>query len=441
VRGIYKEITFFVKEKYILRQHAVLITVLFALAVTLFGVSAVFWEFFKLNKQRYINQTFRKHTTITQIYRQHKQELSSQIMLEANLAVYDFVLEKDESRQKVILDNAKVLKQKDFKNVNTSLMLSKQGIYTQNIVTDLEVKMLQFNKKIYFYIQSPTRSVMILDEELKPYKYYALAYSYMTLILIISISFILILQRLRPLIRLRKKIALYGDGDMNVSFETKGRDEIALVSNELESTRVKINNILESRTLFLRNIMHELKTPIAKGTIATQMLDSQKQRDRFSSIFGRLESLVTEFALIEEVTSVYDRSDFKEYRLVDIIDGAIDMAMIDRSCVDIEVDASYKIEANYRLYTTAIKNMIDNGIKYSTDAKVKILMVDDELCFDSLGECISHPLQYYIEPFTKENPSKNSFGLGLYLVDSILKAHERVLAHEYKDGVNRFIFA
>lgn len=424
-----------------MRQHAVLITVLFALIVTLISVSAVFLEFYKLNKQRYINHIFSKHSTITQIYRHHKQQLTSQIMLEANLAVYKFVLEKDKSRQKIITKNGKVLKTRDFKNINASLMMSKDGLHAKKTVTDLTATMLEFNNKIYFRIKAPSSSVLILDEELKPYKYYTLAYSYMTIILIILISFILILQRLRPLIRLRKKIALYGDGDMNISFKRKGSDEIALVSNELEATRVKINNILESRTLFLRNIMHELKTPIAKGTIATQMLDSQKQKDRFCSIFGRLESLVNEFALIEEVTSIDDKSDFKEYRLVDIIDGAVDMAMVERSSVTINVAGSYKINANYRLYTTAIKNMIDNGIKYSTDSHVKISIINNELCFESRGECISHPLQYYIEPFTKENPSKNSFGLGLYLVDSILKAHDQVLAHEYENGINRFIFA
>ncbi|MDA7818489.1 ArsS family sensor histidine kinase [Sulfurimonas sp.] len=424
-----------------MKKHAVLITVLFALVVTLFSVSAVFWEFYKLNEQRYINHIFTKHSTITQIYRHHQQQLTSQIMLEANLAVYKFVVEKDKSRQKIILKNAKLLKSKDFKSVNASLKLSQMGVYTQKIITDLTANMLEFNEKIYFHIKAPSSSVVILDEELKPYKYYSLIYSYMIIVTIISVSFILILQRLRPLIRLRKKIALYGDGDMEISFKTKGSDEIALVSNELEATRGKINNILESRTLFLRNIMHELKTPIAKGTIATQMLNSQKQIDRFSSIFGRLESLVNEFALIEEVTSLVERSDFKEYRLIDIIDGAIDMAMVETDCVSVNIDSSYKIEANYRLYTTAIKNMIDNGIKYSTNSHVIISIIDNELCFESIGECIKHPLQYYIEPFTKDNPSKNSFGLGLYLVDSILKSHNQVLAHEYKNGVNRFIFA
>ncbi len=228
---------------------------------------------------------------------------------------------------------------------------------------------------------------------------------------------------------------------MNISFKTRGSDEIALVSNELESARENINSVLEARTLFLRNIMHELKTPIAKGTIATQMLDAQKQRDRFGSIFGRLESLVNEFALIEEVTSINDKTDFNEYRLVDIIDGAIDMAMVEKDNISVNVDTTIKMQANYRLYTTAIKNMIDNGIKYSPDAHVNILILNNELCFESKGECIANPLNYYIEPFTKENPSKNSFGLGLYLVDSILQAHGQVLAHEYDNGTNRFIFA
>jgi len=422
-----------------LRKHAVLLTVLFALVVTLVTVTAVFWEFYKLNNQQYINNIFTKNSVITQIYREHKQRESSEIMFEANLAVYKFRIEKDENEQKLILLRGDILKQEGFKK--ETIFSNQKEPYFGKKVENLRATMLEYSYRIFFYIESPRGHILIEDEELRPYRPWNILYSYTTIIAIISILFILILQRLRPLIRLRRKIAQYGDGDMNISFKTDGKDEIALIATELENTRIKINTIMESRTLFLRNVMHELKTPIAKGTIATQMLKSQKQIDRFSSIFGRLESLVGEFALIEEVTCINDKSDFKEYRLVDIIDGAIDMAMIDKDCVSVEVSGSEKIFANYRLYTTAVKNMIDNGIKYSTDKHVKVVIKNNELCFESRGECIRHPLKYYIEPFTKDNPSKNSFGLGLYLVDSILKAHDEILAHEYDSGVNRFIFA
>jgi len=424
-----------------MKKHAVLITVLFAFVVTVVTVSAVFLEFYKLNKQQYINYIFTKYSVIAQIYRAHNLQKSSDIMLEANLAVYKLVSVKDSKVEKNILKNAKILKREGFKNLTAEIIFNRQGMYTQNNVSDFRVAMLEYKKIIYFFIQTPSNAILIQDEELKPYTYWSVMYTYATVIGIILISYFLILQKLRPLIRLRRKIAQFGDGNMNVSFKTSSCDEIGLVSNELDLAREKINTILESRTLFLRNLMHELKTPIAKGTIATQMLDSQKQRDRFSSIFGRLESLVTEFALIEEVTSVDNKENFKEYRLVDIIDGAMDMAMVERESVSIHVNADVKLLANYRLYTTAIKNMIDNGIKYSPDSHVRILVINGELSFESRGECIANPLQYYIEPFTKDNPSKNSFGLGLYLVDSILKAHDKVLAHEYDKGVNRFIFA
>ncbi|MCX6075590.1 MAG: ArsS family sensor histidine kinase [Campylobacterales bacterium] len=424
-----------------MQKHAVLITVLFALVVTLFSVSMIFWEFYKLNRQQYISNIFTKYSVITQIYREHKQRDSSEIMLEANLAVYNFRIEKDSKERKMVIQKGEVLKREGFESANDILIFSKQGFSFENDEAGLRATMIELRRKIYFYIESSRGSILIEDEELTPFKPWNILYSYTMIIAIIFISFFLILQRLRPLIRLRRKIARFGDGDLTISFKTDGSDEIALVANELESAKLKINSILESRTLFLRNLMHELKTPIAKGTIATQMLSSQKQIDRFISIFGRLESLVSEFAMIEELTCVDSKKDFKEYRLIDIIDGAIDMAMVERSSVSVDISSSVKIFANYRLYTTAIKNMIDNGIKYSTDAHVRILIVKGELSFDSRGECISKPLQYYIEPFTKDNPSKSSFGLGLYLVDSILKVHDKVLAHEYKNGINRFIFA
>lgn len=424
-----------------MKKHAVLITVLFALSVSLVSVSVIFLEFYKINKQQYIDHIFTKYSVITQIYRDHEQRQNSETMLDANLAVYKMQIVKEQEEQKAVLNEGIVLKREGFESLSALLMYGENGFYAQNTITKLRATMIRHNKILYFHIQTKNAGILIKDEQLKPYNYLNIMYAFSTIFMIISASFILVLQKLRPLIRLRRKIALFGDGNLNISFKTNSCDEIGLVSNELESTKEKINTILESRTLFLRNIMHELKTPIAKGTIATQMLDSEKQRNRFSSIFNRLEALVTEFALIEEVTSIDDKRDFSKYRLIDIIDGAIDMAMVERDVVSIDIMSDEKLHANYRLYTTAIKNMIDNAMKYSSDKHINILMLNGELCFESKGECLSQPLSYYIEPFTKDNPSKNSFGLGLYLVDSILKAHGQVLAHEYEDGVNRFIFA
>ena len=188
----------------------------------------------------------------------------------------------------------------------------------------------------------------------------------------------------------------------------------------------------------MRNVMHELKTPIAKGRISAEMVQDPKQKARFQNIFIRLEQLINELAMIEEASSGFGHKNVGTYRVVDIIDQAIDQSMIDPEKVKVEVQSSERMQCDFTMMATVVKNLIDNGIKYSPDKQVCIRMHDGELLFENRGEKLRHPLRFYVEPFTKEQPARNSFGLGLYLVDAILQAHGLQLAYEHEEGVNRF---
>ncbi|HFU74387.1 MAG TPA: HAMP domain-containing histidine kinase [Helicobacteraceae bacterium] len=423
-----------------MRRHGVLLTVLFALSVTLLSVSYTFWELYKLNKTQYIDSIYTKHTVILQLYREHIQKRTSPAMFEANLAINKFRFVNERAEHQAVIRFGEVLKSESYQTSSKQFLIPNQLYINRINREDVVVSMIEYKRDIFFLIKGDGKEALLIDERLKPYTPWNLFTAYLSILSIIVISFILILQRLRPLRRLQTKIARYGAGNMEVGFKMRGEDEIALISNELEATRLKINALIESRTLFLRNIMHELKTPITKGRIASQMLTDSKQQQRFNGIFERMEVLISEFALIEEVTSGSQVEEASEYRLIDVIDGAIDMAMVEREAVDVAVDAGVKVEVDFRLYATAIKNMIDNAIKYSPDGKVRIYMKGNEIYFENRGEKLQHPLAYYVEPFTKDQPSKNSFGLGLYLVDSILKSHAQVLAYEYVDGNSCFIF-
>jgi two-component system OmpR family sensor kinase len=423
-----------------MKRHAVLLTVLFVFGVTVASVSYTFLGFYKLNREQYINNTFMKYTVIARIYREHMQNRTSEAMLEANLAIYNLYPVESFEEAKKIVNRAQILKREGFQAVGEAFIFEQRHLFKKRTVQELRASMLQYKGDIYFFIEGPENAVLLHDDKLKPYAAWNLLYAYLTITSIITLSYMLILMRLRPLRRLQRRIAAFGAGNMQVSFKMRGEDEIALVANELENTRLKIQALIESRTLFMRNIMHELKTPIAKGRISAEMVENPKQKERFTRIFERMESLINEFALIEEVSTGFKHADLCEYRIIDLIDGAIDKAMVEHSHVVVEVDAARKIDADFNLFSTAIKNMIDNAMKYSPEKKIRIRMVGNEIWFESRGKKLSHPLSYYVEPFTKEHPARDSFGLGLYLVDAILQAHKMVLAYEYEEGINRFIF-
>ena len=81
---------------------------------------------------------------------------------------------------------------------------------------------------------------------------------------------------------------------------------------------------------------------------------------------------------------------------------------------------------------------VDNGIKYASDHKVLVEINSSDICFITSGEPLKNELSYYTQPFTKDGNAKNSFGLGLYIVENILKAHNFMLEYEHENGKNIF---
>ena len=84
--------------------------------------------------------------------------------------------------------------------------------------------------------------------------------------------------------------------------------------------------------------------------------------------------------------------------------------------------------------------MIDNALKYSPNKHVNITITRESIKFINEGERLSKELRHYVEPFTKGESAKKSFGLGLYIVENIIKAHKLTLSYEYKNGLNVFSF-
>ncbi len=423
-----------------IKNNAVLATVIFAMAVTVSSVSYTFYQLYENNRAKHIDNIFSKHSLISQIYHTYLVKQISQPIFEANLALYNLDEVLDHHAYEAIVRYGKVLKSDG--NTADDLMQDfslPSSSFDTHVSQQVITSMIEYQGNIYFWVESARHSMLLEDRSIEPYHPVNLISAYGTLMMILLTSFALIIYRLRPLRHLRKQIARFGEGDMGVRFRISGSDEIALIANELDSTQNKIRALIEARTLFLRNIMHELKTPIAKGRIVATMISDEKQRGRFEAIFERLESLIGEFALIEEIASGNQHHEKNEYRLIDIIDGAIDLAMVEYDAVESTIDASIKVEVDYRLFVTAVKNLIDNAIKYSIEKKMKIWMEEGEIVFANEGETLKHPLSYYIEPFTKEAPTKDSFGLGLYIVDAILKEHDYVLAYERRGEYNCFI--
>jgi two-component system OmpR family sensor kinase len=293
-----------------------------------------------------------------------------------------------------------------------------------------------------FYLIIVTPNFRILFKDSRTYSLEYLGFWILGIVFIIfTLSFLWIIQSLRPLKNLKMQIQSFSNGNLEIDCKSNKKDEIADVANEFDSAVRKIALLLNSRQLFLRTVMHELKTPIAKGRIVSELIDDDKQKDRMINIFDKLNLLINDFSKTEQIVSKNYKINKFPTSVNKILEKSIDMMMLESPQKKIEIGniSDLQVKVDLDLFSLAIKNLLDNGVKYSNDKKVKITQEDNEILIISNGEKLQKPLEEYFKPYHNDTSNKNhGMGLGFYIVSEILTIHEMKLKYEYTSNMNIF---
>ena len=293
---------------------------------------------------------------------------------------------------------------------------------------------------IYILLETNDETTLYKDNSRKTYEDFYI----ITLIGIMLLTFVffIVLKSLMPLKILKGQIEQFAEGNFGTQDEENtSKDEIGELYREFYKASNKIKSLNESRSLLLRSIMHELKTPITKGRIVAEMVENPTQREQLSSSFTRLNELINEFAKLEQINSQNYHINKQEFLLADLIVHAEDMLLIDANS-PIAVDSPDSlIKADFDLFAIALKNLLDNAIKYSKDGKVRVYTKNDRLFTSSKGDPLTHPLEAYFKPYFKDakKASSQGFGLGMYIIKNTLDNQDFNLSYKHENGYNIFI--
>ncbi len=292
------------------------------------------------------------------------------------------------------------------------------------------VKVYKVDNRYFIYVNRYDYAMMLEDMHPIDYTTQLIFTIALFLVVVLFILYLLVLKKLAPLKKLNKEIDEFAQGNLDIKITYKGDDEIAKIAKSFDKAIKYIKQLISSKNLFMRNIMHELKTPITTSRIAAETVEDEMTRKILIRSFDRMNELIEELAQVERVT-MYTFAPVKEETTIkEVFKETEKILLKDKSLYTFE----YQNEAIYTdkaLLALVLKNLIDNAIKYSTDKRAKIIVIGNKIMVKSKGEKLKESLEYYTEPFSQEEKRSAGFGLGLYIVATVLDKLNYKLRYKY----------
>jgi len=256
-------------------------------------------------------------------------------------------------------------------------------------------------------------------------------------ILVLVLIFLYIIKLLTPIKKVTSEIINFSNGNLSSRIPIKSKDEIGTLASSFNKMASSLEELIKTREVLLRDIGHELRTPIAKGKFAIEKIDDFSKKELLKKIFLDLETLTNKLIELEKLNSnTLNITKLTADTL--ILESLNKLYLKDDSKVSVIIQDNFSLDADLQYLTTAIKNLIDNAFKYTDTFPIVIKASNNEISITNTGAKLCNELDYYLKPFTQESPQRNGFGLGLSIVQKIVERHHFVLNYAHFKGENIF---
>lgn len=351
---------------------------------------------------------------------------------------------------KYLSNNDSLALRKTLQELNFSLLNDKQAslddakIIFESVTSFGEVKIYRDKHgKYLLFLNYLDESLLLQDtsQEESLREKQKLEYLIYADIAILLMIFILILKILLPLKTMSQNIRLFGEGALHVRMKDFGNDELGELSKTFNAMAHNIESLLEARQRLLRDIGHELRTPIAKSKLALEMIPQDKHQKMLQKAIFQIDKMTAELLTLEKLNANTQELQYEVFSVQTLILEALSLMFIeDESLVEVRLSEDFSIKADKQYLCIALKNLIDNAMKYATQKPIIVEVEDRTIWVRNQGEALEGDLEYYCQAFAQGENSRTQegFGLGLSIVKKITDRHGFTLKLTCKEGYTSF---
>jgi two-component system sensor histidine kinase CpxA len=262
----------------------------------------------------------------------------------------------------------------------------------------------------------------------------------MTALIIGLVSLLLARMLTRQVRPLRLAAQRMAEGDLSGRVKLKGEDEISALGADFNLMAERLNDLLQSQRQLVRDVSHELRSPLARLRVALELAersgDRKKALVRIEKEADELERLITELLSLARLESGQSGFERQRLRLDELITKVVTDADFEAQAHDKRVNYTSQeitVVGDAVLLRSAVENVVRNAVRHtparstvevslSAEARVCVIRVKDS------GPGVPESqLQAMFEPFTRTAEARDrgsgGFGLGLAIARRAMQIH------------------
>lgn len=253
-------------------------------------------------------------------------------------------------------------------------------------------------------------------------------------------------KSLNPIKKIIQKVDNIGASQLNIRLEEGNRkDEIAQLAQRFNRMLDRLEKAFKLQRSFVSHASHELRTPLTAitGQIQVSLLADdtpQELKIMIQSVFedvqqlNRLTNNLLDFTSIDSDDTLIKRSSVNVAEIIWQVRSEILLKNPHYEIItklEISLDLLTEVQANEELLYLALLNLIENGLKFSPDNHVDVILKANVqkimISFHNGGSPIpAGELSKIFEPFNRGSNARNikGHGVGLSLTKRIIELHD-----------------
>ncbi|MES9963994.1 MAG: ATP-binding protein, partial [Candidatus Sedimenticola sp. 20ELBAFRAG] len=245
---------------------------------------------------------------------------------------------------------------------------------------------------------------------------------------IVAISLFAVRQLTRPLNTLAEAADELGRDINHTPLPETGTKEVVQASRAFNNMQERLKRYITDRSRMLAAVSHDLKTPITRLRLRTEMLEDSKLKKQFENDLSEMEQMV--LATLDYMRGTDSSETPVDLDLMALIEALQDDMTELGWKVTVEESSVKPYRGRPLILKRCLANLIENAVRYGDEAMIRVEDSPKEvsIVIQDRGPGIDEvDLENLFKPFFRGEKSRNretgGSGLGLGIARNIARAH------------------